>query len=180
MKRLLLFGSLLALLSLLAIACAHSKGPMAMATLSPTTGSNASGMVHFHQMADGSVEVQVDLTGVTPGEHGFHLHETGDCGNNGNNAGGHFNPTAMPHASPDASSHHAGDWGNVTANANGEVHTSLMSHSIGVAPGTTSVVGRAVVLHGGRDDLTTQPSGNAGPRIACGVVTLMDSSTPMH
>jgi Cu-Zn family superoxide dismutase len=163
-----------------ALACAHSKsGPMAMASLAPTTGNTANGTVHFQELANhGGVEVQVDLTGVPPGVHGFHVHENGNCGDNGQAAGGHFNPTSMPHAAPDAASHHAGDFGNVTADAKGEVHTTFVTQSITVSPGSNSVVGHAIVLHAAPDDLTTQPSGNAGARIACGVVQAMADS--MH
>ena len=122
----------------------------------------------------GNVEVVVDLTGVPPGVHGFHIHEKGDCGNNGANAGGHFNPTGMVHGAPDAVSHHAGDFGNVTADANGEVHTRFTTHSISLTEGfSSSAIGHAVVLHEKADDLISQPSGNAGARIACGVVVAM-------
>jgi Cu-Zn family superoxide dismutase len=154
--------------------CASSKsGPAAMATLTPTTGQTANGTVHFTQQSDGSVEVQVDLMGVPPGVHGFHVHEKGDCGDDAKNAGGHFNPTSMAHGAPDASSHHAGDFGNVTADSGGNVHASFTTRSITVTDGTTSVIGHAIVLHGNPDDLTSQPAGNAGPRIACGIVTAM-------
>jgi len=164
--------SLLLSTTLLLAGCASSKtGPTAMATLTPTTGQTANGTVHFTQQADGSVEVQVDLMGVPPGVHGFHVHEKGDCGDDAKAAGGHFNPTSMAHGAPDASSHHAGDFGNVTADGGGNVHTSFTTRAITVAAGTTSVVGHAVVLHGNPDDLTSQPAGNAGPRIACGVVS---------
>jgi Cu-Zn family superoxide dismutase len=146
---------------------------MAMATLSPSEGQTAKGTVHFQDQDDGSVVVVVDLTGVPQGEHGFHIHEKGDCGNNGQNAGPHFDPTHMVHGAPDAQSHHAGDFGNVTAGANGEVHARLTSHVVTVKEGASSVIGHAVVLHGNPDDLVSQPAGNAGPRIACGVVTLM-------
>ena len=159
---------------LLILSCAHSRGPMAMATLDSTSGSTAKGTVHFADAGDGNVEVQVDLTGVPPGTHGFHLHEKGACGNNGNDAGGHFNPTGMIHGAPDAVSHHAGDFGNVTADANGEVHTRFTTHSISLKAGdATNPVGHAVVLHANADDLVSQPSGNAGARIACGVVQTM-------
>jgi Cu-Zn family superoxide dismutase len=165
----------LALLVILSLAACRSAkpGPMAMAMLHPISGSQAVGMAHFQQNADGTVEVQLDMTGVPPGVHGFHIHDKGDCGDNGNAAGGHFNPTSMPHGDPNAVSHHAGDFGNVTADAKGEIHAKFTTHSITVAPGTLSVVGHAVVLHGNPDDLTTQPSGNAGPRIACGVAQAM-------
>ncbi|MBV9493247.1 MAG: superoxide dismutase family protein [Acidobacteria bacterium] len=156
-------------------ACASSSGngPMAMTMLAPAAaGSTAQGMVHFQQQADGSVEVTADLTGVPAGTHGFHVHDKGDCGDSGNAAGGHYNPMNMSHGAPDAAAHHAGDFGNVTADASGEVHAKFNTRSITVAAGSTSVVNHAVILHANADDLTTQPTGNAGARIACGVVTL--------
>ena len=154
-------------------ACAHSKGPMAMATIDSTSGSTAKGTVHFQDAGENGVEVVADLTGVPPGVHGFHVHEKGACGNNGMDAGGHFNPTGMVHGAPDAVSHHAGDFGNVTADDKGEVHARFTTHSITINTGTNAVVGHAVVLHGNPDDLVSQPAGNAGPRIGCGVATLM-------
>ena len=158
----------------LTAACAHTKSPMGVANLNPSGSQTARGTIHLQDAGDQGVEVKADLVGVPPGVHGFHVHETGDCGNNGQNAGGHFNPTGMPHGAPDAVSKHAGDFGNVTADANGEVHTQFMTHSISLKEGTpTYAVGRAIVLHANPDDLTTQPSGNAGARIACGVVNVM-------
>ena len=177
MKKLLM----LTLALLLAGACAHGTHPMAMATLSSTSGSTAQGTVHFEETAADTVEVTADITGLAPNSvHGFHLHDKGDCGDNGNAAGGHFNPTAMPHGAPDAASHHAGDFGNVTADDKGEVHIHLSSHMITVSAGPSSVVGHAVILHGNPDDLTTQPSGNAGPRIACGVVEAHSMAGMQH
>ena len=163
---------MLALISIAALACAHAKnGPMAMASLSPTTGQTAKGMVHFRDLRDGGTEVTVDLTGLPPGVHGFHIHEGNSCADDAKAAGGHFNPSNMPHAAPDATSHHAGDFGNVTADEKGEVHSTFVTHSVTVAAGTMCVIGHTVVLHASPDDLTTQPSGNAGARIACGVVS---------
>lgn len=154
--------------------CASSKpGAMAMAMLVPTANNNARGMVHLMENRDGSVEVQVDLTGVPAGVHGFHVHEKGDCSDNGMAAGGHFNPTMAPHAGPEAASHHAGDFGNVTADANGVVHTTMTTRGI-MLTGENSAVGKAIILHAGADDLTTQPSGNSGARIACGVLQTME------
>lgn len=152
--------------------CASQRGPMAMATLQPTSGSTAQGVVHFQELASGDVEVHADLTGVPTGVHGFHVHDKGDCGDNGNAAGGHFNPMSAPHAGPDATSHHAGDFGNVTADASGKVNAHFTTRSVKVSPGASSAVGHAVILHANPDDLATQPTGNAGGRIACGVVTL--------
>ena len=166
------FISLAAFLFILG--CAHSRGPMATATLDATSGSTAKGTVHLTDVGDGNVEVQADLTGVPPGVHGFHIHEKGDCSNNAQAAGGHFNPTGMIHGAPDAVSHHAGDWGNVTADEKGEVHAKFTTHSVSLKSGdATYAGGHAIVLHANPDDLTSQPSGNAGARIACGVVQIM-------
>ncbi|HEY2094767.1 MAG TPA: superoxide dismutase family protein [Thermoanaerobaculia bacterium] len=154
-------------------ACAHTPQPMATTTLAPLGSATAHGHVHFQQQKDGTVEVTVDLTGLAPNTtHGFHVHDKASCADFGNAAGGHYNPTNAPHGAPDAASHHAGDFGNVTSDASGEVHTTFMTHSITVG-GMNDVNGHAVILHANPDDLTSQPSGNAGPRIACGVVQLM-------
>jgi Cu-Zn family superoxide dismutase len=146
--------------------------PTAVANLAPTSGSAATGTVNLRQLDNGSVEVRVDLTGVPPGVHGFHIHEKGDCGDNGNAAGGHYNPTGTPHGNPNFDPHHAGDFGNVSADAQGNVSRTFVTRSITVVEGPTTAVGHAIILHANPDDLTTQPTGNAGARIACGVVTL--------
>jgi superoxide dismutase, Cu-Zn family len=168
--------------ALVAAGCAsHAKSnPMAIATLAPTANQTANGTVHFMELNDGAVEVDVDLKNVPPGTHGFHIHDKGDCGDNGNAAGGHFNPTGAQHGAPTAPSHHAGDFGNATADANGNIKMKFATRAITVSPSSSSVVGHAVVLHGNPDDLTTQPSGNAGPRIACGVTTLMSAGEMHH
>jgi Cu-Zn family superoxide dismutase len=183
MKRLTIALLPLGALALIA-GCSHWKsGAMGLAVVVPTTNQTAKGMVHFMDMNDGSTEVSVDLTGLAPGStHGFHVHEKGDCSNDAQAAGGHFNPTGAQHGAPDAASHHAGDFGNVTADEKGEVHTKFMTKSVTVKAGPTSVIGHAVVVHANPDDLTSQPSGNAGARIACGIVQPMtgDMAGGMH
>ncbi len=168
MKKLVLFS-----VSILVLAgCASTSGPTAMATLSPTTGNTAYGTVKLAQMADGGVQVTVDLSGVPAGVHGFHIHDKGDCGDNGNAAGGHFNPMGTAHGAPDADPHHAGDFGNVTADASGKVSAQFTTRSVTLESGASSAVGHAIILHANPDDLQTQPTGNAGGRIACGVVQM--------
>ena len=165
--------ALLSLFVLVAAACTSiATGPAAVATLAPSSGQTAAGTVRLTQQSDGSVAVQVDLTGVPAGVHGFHIHEKGDCANDGGAAGMHFNPASTPHGGPEMPQHHAGDFGNVTANDAGEVHTRFTTRSVTVDAGPNSAVGRAFILHAAPDDLVTQPTGNAGARIACGVVTL--------
>lgn len=169
MKKLVLFSLSLAVLA----ACASmATGPAADASLMSTSGSTATGTVTLQQLGDGSVEVTANLRAVPPGVHGFHIHEKGDCGDNGNAAGGHYNPLNTPHGAPNTDPHHAGDFGNVTADENGNVNHRFTTRSITVADGPATAVGHAIILHANPDDLTTQPTGNAGARIACGVVTL--------
>lgn len=164
---------LISIALLFVVSCASmSTGPTASATLSPTSGNTAAGTVRLTQLADGSVRVNIDLTGVPPGVHGFHIHDKGDCGDNGNAAGGHYNPTSTPHGSPNAAAHHAGDFGNVTSDDNGRVRHEFTTRSITVEAGPTTAVGHAIILHANPDDLVTQPTGNAGGRIACGVVQM--------
>jgi len=146
----------------------------AVAVLHATEGNEASGVVRFTREGD-AVRVSVHLEGLAPGEHGFHIHEFGDCSApDATSAGGHFNPFGAPHAARDAAERHVGDLGNVTADDAGKVDTEFVDTRIAL-PGhipdkAASILGRGVIVHAGRDDLETQPSGAAGPRVACGVV----------
>ncbi len=148
---------------------------VASAVIAGLDGSGVSGTAVFRE-ADGAVRVRIALDGLAPGEHGFHVHEGESCGPDstgtaGGAAGGHFNPLASPHGAPSAPppDRHAGDLGNVTANAEG-VATGVVVDSVLTLTGPTSAIGHAVVVHAGRDDLTSQPSGDAGARVGCGVV----------
>ncbi|HXO29851.1 MAG TPA: superoxide dismutase family protein [Thermoanaerobaculia bacterium] len=146
----------------------------AQAALQPAKDTPGfSGRVIFYQ-AGSQVRVVADVTGVSPpGNHGFHVHENGKCerdpGKDFASAGGHFNPAGTPHACPDAASHHAGDLGNIVINADGTGHVDVTTSALSLS-GASSVVGRAVILHAAPDDCTTQPTGNAGGRLACGVI----------
>lgn len=143
----------------------------ATAELEGKEGSKISGKVVFKQ-AGGEVKITAHVSGVEGGgSRGFHLHEVGDCTPpDFTSAGSHFNPSGAPHGAPTAAQHHAGDLGNIQIGADGSGHLELTSRGMTVGPGPSSVVGRAVILHEKADDLTTQPTGNAGGRVACGVV----------
>ena len=141
----------------------------AVAVLHPTAGNQVTGIVYFSATAQG-VQITADLDGLTPGDHGFHIHALGDCSApDATSAGGHFNPDGTPHAGPDAAQRHVGDLGNITADSAGHAHYERTDTVIALGE-AHSIVGRAVVVHGGADDFTSQPSGAAGPRVACGVV----------
>ena len=137
--------------------------------LAPTTGSTASGWISFEPMGD-HAHVKAQVKGLSPGKHGFHIHEKGDCSSgDGKSAGGHFNPAGMPHGGPDADQRHAGDLGNLEADASGVASYDRMDLGIQLT-GENSILGRAVIVHAGEDDLSTQPTGAAGARLACGVI----------
>ncbi len=170
MKRLALLFTLL-LLAGISCQTTNQTGPTAVATVQPASGSSVTGTVTFVETGPDTVRVNVRLDNVPPGVHGFHVHEKGDCSApDATSAGGHFNPDNTPHGAPTDAVHHAGDLGNVTASAKGEVRSEFISHTLTVTAGPHSVVGHAVVLHADADDLKSQPSGNAGARIACGVI----------
>jgi Cu-Zn family superoxide dismutase len=148
---------------------ASSGAKAAMATISPTQGNNARGTVRFIQEGN-SVRVIADLTGLSPGEHGFHVHEKGDCSApDASSAGDHFNPTKHAHAGRDAGERHMGDLGNITADANGRAQLDYVDTKLTLG-GEHSIIGRSVVVHAKRDDLKSQPAGDSGPRIGCGAI----------
>lgn len=148
-----------------------ATGNSAMAQLTAREGSTVSGEVIFTELEDGKVRVSARLIGVDgEGKHGFHIHETGDCSApDFTSAGGHFNPMDMPHGAPTDAERHTGDMGNVEVQADGSVLEEMELDGMSLS-GPSSIIGKAVILHAQADDLVTQPTGDAGGRIACGVI----------
>jgi Cu-Zn family superoxide dismutase len=147
------------------------RSPAAVAVLVPTKGYQASGTVHFVQRGS-KVLVEARVTGLTPGLHGFHVHEKGNCtAPDASSAGGHFNPTGAAHGGATGSPRHAGDLGNLEADSNGVADYRAEVTGISLGTGDDSIIGRAVIVHGKGDDLSTQPSGNSGARVACGLIS---------
>lgn len=141
----------------------------AIAILHSTEGNDVHGVVTFMK-TDVGVEVVADVEGLTPGKHGFHIHEYGDCSApDATTAGGHFVPDGNPHGAPGSMERHGGDLGNLTAEADGKAHLEWLDTHL-TFQGAHSILGRAVIVHAGEDDLATQPTGNAGGRLACGVI----------
>jgi Cu-Zn family superoxide dismutase len=146
-----------------------AEGRRAVAVLVPTAGNATRGTVTFEAVA-GGVRITTRLEGLPAGDHGFHIHELGDCSAaDGTSAGGHYNPGGAPHAGPDGSPRHVGDLGNITADTQG-MATSDRTDRMVRLDGPDAVLGRAVIVHAAADDLATQPTGNAGARLACGVI----------
>ncbi|HVT59530.1 MAG TPA: superoxide dismutase family protein [Thermoanaerobaculia bacterium] len=155
-------------------AAKSSAAATATAKLESAEDPKLSGTVTFTQRTD-AVRIVVDVAGVDkPGLHGLHLHENGKCehdpaGKHYTTAGGHFNPTKAAHACPDSTVHHAGDFGNIDVKADGTGHFEIITAMLSLKD-FNSPVGKAVILHTGADDCKTQPTGNSGGRLACGVV----------
>ena len=151
---------------------ADEVGAGARATLAPTEGNQVAGTLSFAAV-DGGVRVTGEVTGLPgAGQHGFHVHEHGDCSApDGSSAGGHFNPASTAHGRVGQGEHHAGDSDNISANEQGvaTVDTLLQGVSVGDG-GAGDIVGKGVIVHADPDDYATQPTGNAGGRLACGVI----------
>lgn len=164
--------SIAAAVLLAACSSMGGAGPQAVATLEPTKGNMAAGTVTFQQNGD-RVLVTAKVTGLPPNsEHGFHVHEKGDCSSDdGMSTAGHFNPGGKPHG-PQAADHHAGDMPALKAGANGTAEASFELAGVTIGSGTTDLVGRGLIVHAGPDDFKTQPTGNSGARVACGVIKL--------
>ena len=150
---------------------AASTIPAAIAHVAGASGSLVSGTLALVPM-HGGVRVTGDLGGLAPGSHGFHIHQTGDCSAaDASSAGGHFNPTGSGHGRAGSAMHHAGDIDNIVADASGVAHVAVQLRGVSLGgAATTDIVGRALVVHAAPDDYQSQPAGNSGARIGCGVI----------
>lgn len=157
---------------LLGACAAHPPNISATAQLNPTKGNAVTGTVSFARQQDKVVRVSGEVRGLAPNaEHGFHIHDKGDCSSgDGVSAGGHFNPLGKAHGAHGHSEHHAGDLVSLRADAAGVARFDYTSAAITVGEGATDVIGRGLIVHRDADDFKTQPTGNAGPRIACAVI----------
>jgi Cu-Zn family superoxide dismutase len=144
----------------------------AVAQIAPTQGNTVTGSLALSPSSAG-VHISGSIQGLKPdAEFGFHVHEKGDCSApDGSSAGGHFNPTQAQHGNPTGAAHHTGDMANIRSNAEGvaQVDTTAAGTTLHGDP-NTDLMGKAIVVHESPDDYTTQPSGNSGKRIACGVI----------
>ena len=161
-----------AVVASLAGCAGYSSGPSATAKLEPTRGNTAAGTLTFVQWGE-VVKVSGSISGLKPGaEHGFHVHEKGDCSSgDGLSAGGHFNPGGKPHGHHGMGEHHTGDLPSVKADASGVAAIHFESRTIRVGSSANDIVGKGLIVHRDPDDFKTQPTGNAGPRLACAVIT---------
>lgn len=141
----------------------------AICVMTPTEGHEVKGLITFTQTDDG-ILIEADIEGLSEGNHGFHIHEWGDISkSDGTSAGGHFNPDNTDHAGPGDAIRHAGDLGNITADENAKAHYRQIDSLISFT-GKNNIIGRSVIIHVGEDDLVSQPTGDAGGRVAQGVI----------
>lgn len=147
---------------------------LAVAAISSASGSTLSGEATFTDNGDGTVNFELSVQNATPGSHAIHLHANGDCSApDAKSAGGHWNPAETDHGKRGESSmFHAGDIDNleVDVDSTGSLSLTVNGWSVG-GPDSTNVIGRAIIIHAAADDFVSQPSGAAGPRVGCGVVT---------
>lgn len=138
----------------------------AVSVVYPVGDSGVNGTVYFSAVENG-VMVEATINGLEPGNHGFHVHQFGDCtAEDATSAGGHFNPNENQHAGPDAEDRHMGDMGNIMANDDGVATIEYTDSTIRLE----QIIGRGIIVHAGEDDLSSQPAGAAGPRMGCGVI----------
>jgi Cu-Zn family superoxide dismutase len=170
MKTIIVIPALLSSLLLAACATQPASGPAAVAQLEAKSGSAVSGTVSFTP-AGQKLRIDAQVSGLTPGEHGFHVHESGDCSAaDASSAKGHFNPTAKAHGHYGGMEHHTGDMPNLVADASGNARLSAELELLTLTDGPTGIVNRSIVIHADPDDYKTQPAGNSGKRIACGTI----------
>ncbi|MFV0416005.1 MAG: superoxide dismutase family protein [Chthoniobacterales bacterium] len=155
----------------LSLSALAADATSAIAVLHPTEGNTVSGTLHFTPTEDGKVKVTGTISGLAPnGEQAFHIHEFGDCSAaNGTSAGGHYNPEKHDHALPSKEIRHAGDLGNLKANAEGVATVDVTVDNFTINGDKSPIIGRGVIVHAKMDD-GGQPTGNAGARVACGVI----------
>lgn len=171
MSWLVLASAMLMMMGLAGCETTPEAPAKATAALKPTKGSKVVGEVTFEQVGN-KVRVIAQVIRLQPNqEHGFHIHEVGDCSSgDGMSAKGHFNPLGKPHGHYGKAERHAGDMPNLKANAKGRATVSFEVDTITVTPGPASIIGRGLIVHAQPDDYASQPTGNAGGRLACGVI----------
>jgi superoxide dismutase, Cu-Zn family len=141
----------------------------AIAYITATAGHNTQGVVRFSQEKNG-IRIRATITGLSEGDHGFHIHQFGDISRpDGKAAGGHFNPEHTEHAHPSASQRHIGDLGNIHADKDGYAYLEFVDTKLQFS-GANSIIGRGLIIHENADDLSTQPTGAAGSRVGQAVI----------
>jgi len=147
---------------------------VASAKLAATADSKDMGTARFYKLDDGKIRMDLEINYASRADStvAVHFHEHGDCGNMGENAHGHWNPSKENHGKWDSAASHAGDIGNIQLDSKGHGTVSVTTDRWTVdGDEIKTIIGRGIIVHGGTDDYKTQPTGNSGPRVGCGVIT---------
>lgn len=171
MKRYLLFIGLCVGIAM--SSCTKAEKEIASAKLNSTATNTSIGEAKFYSTADGNIKMQLEINFPERADStvAVHFHEDGDCGNMGENTHGHWNPTKENHGKWGSASYHSGDIGNIKLDSKGHGSITVSTDRwSAVATDVKNIIGRGVIVHGGTDDYTTQPTGNSGPRVGCGVI----------
>ncbi len=153
--------------------CTNEEKEIAQASLSSTANNEAIGSAKFYSLADGKIKMNLEINMPASADStvAVHFHEHGDCGNMGENTHGHWNPTNEAHGKWESANYHSGDIGNIKLDGKGSAKLSVTTDRWNVTEGDVkNIIGKGIIVHGGTDDYTTQPTGNSGPRIGCGVI----------
>ena len=153
--------------------CTTAEKEIAMASLNSTANNTAIGTAKFFALPGDKIKMDLEINMAERADSNvaIHFHEHGDCGNKGENTHGHWNPTNEAHGKWESANYHSGDIGNIKLDSKGHATLSVTTDRWNVTEGDMkNIIGRGVIVHGGTDDYTTQPTGNSGPRIGCGVI----------
>jgi len=173
MKKILVLASICFGITFSACNMKSTDKEIAKAVLNSTASNSPIGTVKFYSIADGKIKMDLELDFPEKADStvAVHFHEHGDCGNMGENTHGHWNPTKEAHGKWGSAAFHSGDIGNIKLDAKGHGSISVSTDRWNViANDTKNIIGRGIIVHGGTDDYTTQPTGNSGPRVGCGVI----------
>lgn len=171
MKKYLIFAGLALAFGL--VSCTKEEKEIAKASLKSTSSNETIGSAKFYSLADGKIKMDLEINMKERADSNIavHFHEHGDCGNMGENTHGHWNPTNEPHGKWESASYHSGDIGNIKLDDKGHAKLSVTTDRWTIKDGDAkNIIGRGIIVHGGTDDYTTQPTGNSGPRVGCGVI----------
>lgn len=153
--------------------CTQAGKEIAKATLNSTSTNEVIGTAKFYALADGKMKMDLEINFLEKADStvAVHFHEHGDCGNMGENTHGHWNPTNEAHGKWGSAAYHSGDIGNIKLDSKGHGKITLSTDRWTIiANDPENIIGRGIIVHGGTDDYVTQPTGNSGPRIGCGVI----------
>lgn len=168
---------LLGFIASFGVACSNQKKEIALADLYTTATHEPMGVVKFYQDSKEKIRMELELNLPEKADSvvAVHFHEHGDCGNMGENAHGHWNPTNEEHGEWGSASYHSGDIGNIELNREGYAKITVSTDRWSIKEGDVkNIIGRGIIVHGGTDDYVTQPTGNSGPRIGCGVIAVVN------